>query len=78
MPANGNIGLSLVVIVLGAICVWGVKFVVAGIDISAIGIILLIAGTAGLALSMLFWSSFSPFARRTIVTEVDVETPPRP
>jgi hypothetical protein len=30
-----------------------------------VGIILMVAGVVGLLLSLLFWSSFSPYRRRT-------------
>lgn len=35
-----------------------------GFDIHTGGVILMIVGGIGLALSMLFWSSFAPFGRR--------------
>jgi hypothetical protein len=45
-------------IAAGAILIWGVTGEVAGIDIDAIGVILLIVGALGLVLSMIFWSSW--------------------
>ena len=65
-----GIGASLFLIALGAICYWALEFDIAGIDIEAVGIILMIIGGIGLVLSMLFWSSFAPRNRRdTVVTE---------
>ena len=65
-------GFSLVLIGIGAILAWAVSATVAGIDIKIVGVILMVVGTAGLAVSLLFWSSFAPFARRRTRA---VETP---
>ena len=44
---------------------------VSGVDINVVGVILMIAGAAGLILSMLFWSSWGGFhATRTDTTIV--------
>lgn len=65
-----GIGASLFLIAAGAICYWALDFDLAGIDIEAVGIILMVIGGVGLLLSLLFWSSFSPYRRRdTVVTE---------
>lgn len=61
---NGSIGLSLFLIAVGAILVWAVEATVAGIDIIVVGVILMVVGAMGLLLSLLFWASFAPFARR--------------
>ncbi len=53
-------GLSLILIAVGAILTWGVNGSVSGIDIRAVGAILMIVGVIGLAMTVLFWSSFSP------------------
>jgi hypothetical protein len=66
---NTNIGFSLFLIALGAIMTWAITATVAGIDITVVGVILMAVGFAGLALSLLFWSSVAPFARRTAVVE---------
>jgi hypothetical protein len=67
-----SIGFSLFLVAVGAILAWAVSATVAGIDIKIVGVILMVVGAAGLALSLLFWSSFAPFARRRTIT---VETP---
>lgn len=69
-----SIGFSLFLIAVGAILAWAVSATVAGVDIKIVGVILMVVGGAGLVLSLLFWSSFSPFARRrtVIVDEPDV------
>ncbi|MDA0270751.1 MAG: hypothetical protein O2798_01490 [Chloroflexi bacterium] len=62
--------LSLILIATGAILTWGVVATVAGLDLKAIGVILMVVGTAGLVLSLVFWNQYSPFIRRTRVIEV--------
>jgi Domain of unknown function (DUF6458) len=61
---NGSIGLSLFLMAVGAILAWAVSATVVGIDIKVVGAILMIVGLLGLVLSLLFWASFAPFARR--------------
>jgi len=56
------LGLSLVLLALGAILTFAVQWSFRGIDISAAGIILMAVGGIGLLMSLLFWSSFAPFA----------------
>ncbi len=61
---NGGVVLSLILIAAGAILAWAVEATVAGLDIVVVGAILMVVGTIGLVLSLLFWASFAPFARR--------------
>jgi hypothetical protein len=58
-----GIGASLFLIAVGAILYFAVEAEVAGLDLDAVGIILMIVGGLGLLLSLLFWSSFSPYRR---------------
>lgn len=60
-----GISVSILLIAIGAILTWGVTAEAEGLDINAIGVILLIVGVLGLVLSMLFWSSWGGFRRRT-------------
>ena len=53
-----GLGVSLLLVALGAILIWAVEATVSGIDVNAIGWILLIVGIVGFLLSMLFWSSW--------------------
>lgn len=64
---------SLVIIALGAILKFAITASADGIDINAIGVILMIVGAIGLVLSLLFWSSFSPYgrSRRSSATVVE-------
>jgi len=71
---NMNIGFSLFLVAVGAILTWAVTAEVAGLDVKAMGVILMVVGLVGLVLSMLFWSSFAPFARRRDVRTDVVET----
>jgi len=59
MPA---LGFSMFLIALGAILAFAVNVPISGVSLYAIGIILLVVGLAGALLSMLFWTSFAPFA----------------
>ena len=54
-------GTSLFLIAIGAILAVAVNYQVTGIDINAIGAILIVVGIIGLIFSLLFMASFSPF-----------------
>ena len=56
-----GISVSLVLIAVGAILTWAVTATVSGLDITTVGVILMIVGAAGLVLSMIFWSSWGGF-----------------
>jgi len=43
-----------------------------GFDLNTVGIILMVGGLLGLFVSVLLWSSFSPWKRRRIVAGVSV------
>jgi hypothetical protein len=69
-----GLGVSLLLIAVGAILVWGLQREVAGISEDAIGVILMVIGGAGLLLSMMFWSSWGgpgAFGGRRRTTYVD-------
>ena len=53
-----GLGVSIFLLAVGAILTWAVNAEVNGLDITAVGVILLVVGIAGLLLSMLFWSSW--------------------
>jgi hypothetical protein len=55
------VGTSLILIAIGAILAFAVDAQVSGIDIHAVGAILLIVGIIGMAFSLLFLASFGPF-----------------
>jgi hypothetical protein len=73
-----GIGVSLLLVAAGAILVWGVTGEVAGANVDAIGVILMIVGAIGLVISLIFWSSWGGpgyFGRRR---ETYVEEGPPP
>jgi hypothetical protein len=72
-----GLGVSLFLIAVGAILTWAVTAEVEGVDVTAVGVILMVVGLAGLLLSLLFWSSWGgpgAFRRRTYVEEAPPAT----
>jgi len=59
-----SIGASIFLLVVGAILTFAVNVTTSGFNINTVGIILMVAGVV----SLLFWSSFSPYRRRTVGT----------
>ncbi|MCC6237489.1 MAG: hypothetical protein IT299_07930 [Dehalococcoidia bacterium] len=57
-----QLGASLLLIAVGAILAFATSFTITGVNVYMVGIILLVVGLVGAALSMLFWTSFAPFA----------------
>jgi len=72
-----GIGVSLILIAVGAILTWAVNATVSGLDINTVGVILMVVGLAGLILSLLFWSSWNSTGgtRRRTTTTID-DAPP--
>jgi hypothetical protein len=64
-----GIAVSILLIAVGAVLTWGVTAEAEGLDINAIGVILLIVGLLGLVISMIFWSSWGGFHRRAVYVE---------
>jgi hypothetical protein len=64
-----GISVSILLIAVGAILTWGVTADAEGVDVNAIGVILMIVGLLGLIISMIFWSSWGGFSRRTAYVE---------
>jgi hypothetical protein len=65
-----GIGVSLILIAVGAILTWAVEVSTSGIDINAVGVILMIVGLVGFVLSLAFWSTWwgPGYFRRTVTT----------
>jgi Domain of unknown function (DUF6458) len=59
-----GIGVSLILIAAGAILTWAVNASVSGIELTTIGVILMVVGAIGLLLSLVFWSSWGGFGGR--------------
>jgi hypothetical protein len=73
-----GVGVSLILIAAGAILTWAVETTVQGVDINAVGVILMVVGLVGLVLSLVFWSSWGGpgyYSGRRRVTTID-DAPP--
>jgi hypothetical protein len=56
-----GIGVSILLIAVGAILRFAVSVTTSGVNLHTVGIILLIIGIIGLIVSMVFWSSWGGF-----------------
>ena len=57
-------------IAIGAILAWGVNAEVEGLNVGAIGVILMVVGLIGLLLTLVFFADWGPWRRRrTYATE---------
>jgi hypothetical protein len=59
-----GISLSILLVAVGAVLTWAVNAEVSGVDITAVGVILMVVGIIGLLLSLVFWSSWGGFGAR--------------
>ena len=66
-----GMGISIALMALGAILTFALERDAEGINLDTVGIILMIVGAIGLVVSMLLWSSFSPYNRARHTTVVD-------
>jgi hypothetical protein len=57
-------GVSIFLLAVGAILAFAVETSTRGIDLDAVGIILMIVGAIGLLLSIMFWSSWGGWGGR--------------
>ena len=73
-----GIGVSLILIAVGAVLAFAVDVSTSGVNIHTVGYILLVVGIVGALLSLVFWSSWAgpgyfaeggPRRRRTVVEE---------
>ena len=53
-----GLGVSLMLIAVGAILTWAVEADVSGLNVNAVGVILMIVGLIGGLFSLAFWSSW--------------------
>jgi hypothetical protein len=77
-----GIGVSLILVAVGAILTWAVSATASGVNIHAVGVILMVVGFLGLLISLVFWSSWGAGVpggrRRTTTTTYDDPAPPPP
>ena len=65
-----GLGVSLILIAVGAVMAWAVHVSTTGFNIHTVGYILLVVGIIGIILSLVFWSSWGGVgSRRTVVDE---------
>jgi hypothetical protein len=66
---NVGIGVSLILVAVGAVLAFAVHVSSSGFNVHTVGIILLVVGAVGILLSMMFWSSWGGFGgrRETVV-----------
>ncbi len=65
-----GIGVSLILIAVGAVLAFAVHVTTTGFDVNTVGYILLVVGFVGGLISLMFWSSWGGFGgRRTIVDD---------
>jgi ABC-type nickel/cobalt efflux system permease component RcnA len=70
MEVHMGIGVSLILIAVGAVLAFAVNVTTSGFNVNTVGWILLVVGAIGVLLSLAFWSSWGSFgSRRTVVTE---------
>jgi hypothetical protein len=70
-----GIGVSLILVAVGAILTWAVTAEVSGVDLTTVGVILMVVGIVGALLSLVFWSSWGGFGgyhRETVVRDRDL------
>jgi Domain of unknown function (DUF6458) len=67
-----GIGTSLFLIAVGAILYFAVNADISGLEISTVGIILMVVGVIGLLISLFFLSSARRGTTRTVVRDRDV------
>jgi hypothetical protein len=72
-----GLGVSLFLIAVGAILTWAVTATASGIDVQAVGVILMIVGLLGFVLSLLFWSSWGGFHRSVVYHDGAAPAPRR-
>ncbi len=59
-----GIGVSIFLFAVGAILAFAVETNTRGIDLDAVGVILMIVGAVGVLLSLIFWSSWGGWGGR--------------
>ncbi len=72
-----SLGISLFLLAVGAVLAFAVNYTASGVDIAAVGWILMGVGFVGILMYLMFLASFAPFSRgettRTEIVERPVE-----
>jgi hypothetical protein len=77
-----GVGVGLILIAFGAILTWAVNAEVSGLDVTAVGVILLVLGIVVVLLDFFWWRSWTwnyaagPWRRTTYVRDAAVPTQP--
>lgn len=69
-------GISLFLFAIGAILAFAVNYEAQGVDIAAVGWILMGVGVVGLMMYLLFLATFAPFYRGSSTTTTVADPPP--
>jgi Domain of unknown function (DUF6458) len=69
MPA---LGFSMFLIAVGAILAFAVNVSITGVSLYIVGLILFTVGLFGAVMSLLFWTSFSPYRTQRTVVHDDI------
>lgn len=64
-----GIGVGIFLLALGAILAFAVEFEASGLDINAVGVILMIVGAIAIAASFMFWDRMGFGGRRTVARD---------
>lgn len=67
-----GIGISVFLFAVGAILAFAVSATTQGVDLDAVGVILMIVGAVGFLASMLFWAPWAPYGRDRTYVERDM------
>ena len=64
-----GIGVSIILIAVGAVLAFAVHVTTSGFNVHTVGYILLVVGIVGALISLMFWSSWGGLGSRTVVEE---------
>ena len=64
-----GIGVSLILIAVGAVLAFAVHVTTTGFNINTVGYILLVVGAVGALISLVFWSSWGGVGGRRMIVE---------
>jgi uncharacterized membrane protein YidH (DUF202 family) len=61
-----SVGVGIFLLVLGAVLAFAVETDVPGINVNALGVIVMLIGLVAALYSLVFWSSLTPWGRRRV------------